>query len=148
MQFSQYIFTKNAKKIKGRVIMLFMIKKKSNESFGQRLRQARRDKGLTQEQLAKLSEISRRAIVHYENHGRRPPIEKLKKLSEALGISANILIGVDDDTKSEHVSYNLLKRLKVIEELPLRDQKAIFRLINSLAEKNKLKQKKKTKKED
>jgi len=123
--------------------MFIMPKSTNSDSFGQRLRQARRDKGITQAQLSELTGISRRAIVHYENYGKRPPVDKLKKLTDAMGISADLLIGASESVKNQggDVPYNLMKRLRIIEKLPTRDQKAIFRLINSLAEKNKIKAK-------
>lgn len=115
----------------------------TTETFGQRLRNARRAKGLTQEKLSKMTGISRRAITHYECYGKRPPIDTLKKLSEAMGVSVDRLIGIDAvQNTSDDISFSLMKRFQIVEKLPLRDQKAVFRFINSLVEKNKTKGKK------
>jgi transcriptional regulator with XRE-family HTH domain len=115
---------------------------KAGAKFGERLRTIRRDKGITQYQLADRSGLSQRMINYYESHVKRPSLDKVKQLAEALGISSDELIGIapqgKDAKKEEEVSYRIMKRVKVIEELPLRDQRAIFRLINSLAEKNKM----------
>jgi transcriptional regulator with XRE-family HTH domain len=111
--------------------------------FGEQLRNVRKEKGLTQAQLAKISGISRRMIVHYETHVKMPPLSKVKKLAEAIGVSADELIGITKPSKHkiprEQISPSIIKRVKIIEELPVHDRKVIFSLIKSLAEKNKLK---------
>ncbi len=120
-----------------------MFMKSLNVDFGKRLKSIRRSKGLTQSQLADMLNTSQRMIAHYENHDNRPRIDKIKAIADALHVSIEELVGDDikkgkKKTKEEEVSYSIMKRVKVIEKLPLRDQRAIFRLINSLAEKNKI----------
>lgn len=120
--------------------MLFM--KKTSINFGERLKAIRRKKGLTQYQLADILNTSQRMIAHYEKNGNRPRIDKVKSLAEVLGVSISELIENEKPSKikekEEDVSYKIMKKVRVIEKLPVRDQKAIFRLINSLAEKNKI----------
>jgi len=120
--------------------MIIMTKHKEQETFSQRLRVARKDKGLTQANLSELTGISRRAIAHYESQGKQPPVKNLKKLAEAIGTTVDSLVGavLDSGNRKDKLSYSISKKVKVIEKLPVRDQKAIFRLINSLAEKNKI----------
>jgi transcriptional regulator with XRE-family HTH domain len=111
-------------------------------SFGRNLREFRKNKGYTQTKLAELSGVSQRAIVHYENHAKRPTLEKVKKLSSALGVSDDELLGVKTlkiRKNEEDVSYKIMKKVRIIEKFPTRDQNAVFHFINSLAEKNKLK---------
>jgi len=110
--------------------------------FGENLRNARRVKGYTQSQLAEISGVSRRAIVHYEKHVKRPAVDKVKKLARALDVSDDELLGIKSiktKKREEDVSYKIMKKVRVIEKLPARDQNMVFSLINSLAEKNKLK---------
>jgi transcriptional regulator with XRE-family HTH domain len=111
--------------------------------FGEKLRTIRRMKGLTQAQLADLANTSQRMIAHYESHIKRPPLDKINDFAVALNIPVEELLEnpelTKEQRKKEEVSYSIMKRVKIIEQLPTRDQKAIFRLINSLAEKNKLK---------
>jgi len=111
--------------------------------FGSRLREIRRKKGLTQGQLAEISGISSRMIVHYESHVKMPPLNKVKIIAEALGVSSDDLIGTTRRSKEqlqkEEVSHRIMKRIKVIEQLSIREQKAIFNFINTIVEKNKFK---------
>lgn len=120
---------------------------KQQSEFGQRLKELRRKKGLTQAELAKVSGMSRRMIVHYESYVKMPPTDKIKKIAEAIGVSSDDLIGIQKisskNKKRTELSYKLMKKFKIIEELPTREQNTIFSLINALAEKNKLKKDKK-----
>lgn len=119
------------------------MKKNKSEllKFGERLRTTRREKGFTQDQLAELSDSSQRMIAHYESHIKRPPLDRVKALADALGITVDDLLGDSKPLKkkkNEDASYKIMKKVRIIERLPTRDQQAIFRLINSLAEKNKI----------
>ncbi len=119
------------------------IMKMTPVDFAERLKKTRRSKGLTQYELADLMKTSQRMIAHYETKGNRPRIDKVKALASALNVPIEELAGMESskviDQKNEETSFSILKRVKIIEKLPVRDQKAIFRLINSLAQKNKLK---------
>ena len=67
--------------------------------FGRRLRQARDLRGLTQAQLAEKSRVSAVMISHFET-GARPSAsaDNLVKLSNALEVSIDYLLGRADDT--------------------------------------------------
>ena len=121
--------------------MLFM--KTVEIDFGKRLKDIRRAKGLTQDQLAELLNTSQRMIAHYERQNNRPRIDTIKTIAEALNVPIEELVGSKEKNskkaQEENVSFSIMKRVKVIEKLPLRDQRAIFRLINSLTHKNKIK---------
>jgi len=111
--------------------------------FGEKLRKARREKGLTQSQLAEITGLSRRSIVHYERHAKMPPLEKVKKMARALKVSSDELLGMPTPTKEEKqqekASYRIMKRVRQIEQLPKRDQDMILSLINTLVGNNKSK---------
>ncbi len=57
------------------------------DNFGERLRKARKDKKLSQEELAKLIGVSRNAITNYEKNSNTPTYENMKKLSNILGVN-------------------------------------------------------------
>jgi len=111
--------------------------------FGKNLREIRKKKGYTQTKLAELSGVSQRAIGHYEKHAKRPTVEKVTKLADALSVSVDELMGTpktsDKNKIEENISYKIMKKVRLIEQLPTRDQNTIFSVINSLVEKNKLK---------
>ena len=69
--------------------------------FGDRLRQLRKEQGLTQTELGKRVGISQRLVAYYEAQGGSPSPELLVKFADALGISTNTLLGVRPDERQE-----------------------------------------------
>ena len=129
--------------------MFFMNTKTQNIHFGQNLRLLRKERGYTLDQLAELSGISKRMISHYETQVKRPAIEKITILADALNVSINELMDIPDKSKAkgeDKTFYKILKKVRLIEELSERDQRAIFQFINTIVEKNNLKKELKTKK--
>lgn len=61
-------------------------------TFGQKLRSARKNAGLTQEQLAQKLLVSRQAITKWESDRGMPDIENLKQLSALLAVSVDYLL--------------------------------------------------------
>lgn len=66
-------------------------------TLGEKLKEARKGAGLTQEQLAAKLALSRQAITKWESDKGIPDVENLKLLSKVLNISIDYLL--DDDTK-------------------------------------------------
>ena len=65
--------------------------------FRERLRHARRDKGLSQAKLAGILKVDRSTVVRWESEaGEIPQTTTLGPLSYALGVSAGWLIGIRD----------------------------------------------------
>ncbi len=115
---------------------------KTNESisdFGKRLKEIRKSKGLTQVGLAQISGISRRVIAHYETQVIKPPIDKINILADVLDITVDELLGKSKSKKGKDVPFKIMKHVRIIEQLPAKDQNAIFQLVKSLAEQNKIK---------
>jgi len=122
---------------------MFVNTKAENLNFGVNLRTARKKKGYTLARLADISGISKRMIGHYETQVKRPSIDKMNILANALGISIDELLGQGEQPRTrkneDSASYKILKKMRVIEQLSVREQKAIFNFINTIVEKNKLK---------
>jgi transcriptional regulator with XRE-family HTH domain len=60
--------------------------------FGEELRQARIDAGMSQERLALEAEMDRTYLSELENNHKSPTLDMLFRLCDALGISASALI--------------------------------------------------------
>ena len=67
--------------------------------FGQILQSIRIQKGLTQGQLGEKIGLTNKAISAWEAGTRGPDINDLFKLVEALGVSADYLLGRSDNPK-------------------------------------------------
>lgn len=62
----------------------------------QRLREARRRRDMSQWELADRAGLQPSAISHFENGNREPSIKNLVKLSEALCVTTDHLLALDD----------------------------------------------------
>lgn len=76
----------------------------TNMTFGEKLREARKEAGLSQEQLAKKMTVSRSAIAKWETDKGMPDVNNLKAMSRLLNVSVDFLL--DDDEK---ISFNEIK---------------------------------------
>ena len=97
------------------------------------------EKGLTQTQLAELIDSSQRSISGYETVALLAPSAIIVKLAKALGVSADHLLGLKPPRKkptpavaTDPDTRRLWKKFQRIQELPVKDQRAVIRLINSL----------------
>ena len=61
--------------------------------FGDILKILRKDKNLTQDELAQKIDSSRSNIANYENGKNMPSVEVLQKLSELFDVSTDYLLG-------------------------------------------------------
>ncbi|MCD7741385.1 MAG: helix-turn-helix domain-containing protein [Ruminococcus sp.] len=66
-------------------------------TLGEKLKRARKEAGLTQEQLANELMVSRQAVTKWESDKGLPDIENLKRLAELLNVSIDYLL--DDGKK-------------------------------------------------
>lgn len=69
------------------------------ETFGERLRRIREQKRLSQAELAEKTGLQPSAISHFESGRRRPSIDNLMRLADALFITTDIILGRDTDEK-------------------------------------------------
>jgi transcriptional regulator with XRE-family HTH domain len=112
-----------------------IVKERTLEGFGQRLASIRKGRGLTQTQLGKAVGVSQRVIAYYESDGAQPPGPLLVEFSRVLRVSADELLGIKPfKDKTSPKTARLLKRLRKVENLPLADQRAVFKLVDALCE--------------
>lgn len=66
--------------------------------FSSRLKHARLDRRLTQEQLARKIKIPATSISHFESakDKRKPSLENIMLLAQALPVSTDYLLGIED----------------------------------------------------
>lgn len=74
------------------------------QPLNDRLREERKRKGLTQEQLAGLMSVSRQTISHWETGRASPDYESLRHLSEALEINLSDLLGEEKEQQAADVA--------------------------------------------
>ena len=68
-------------------------------SIADNIRNARKDAGLTQKELAKRCTFAEITIRQYETGKREPRSDRLVKIADALGVTVNHLIGYADQNR-------------------------------------------------
>ena len=92
--------------------------------FGQKLRQLRIEKNLTQKELASLIGVKNSVISFYEVGDRTPSPEVIKKLATVLNVSSDYLLGIEK------------KEVLDISGLDENDKKLVRTLVDTLRYKN------------
>ena len=112
------------------------------ETFPQRLVRLRKEKGLSQKELATLSGLSPRMIAHYESQVSHPSLDKIEKIAAALGMGITELLGSQKSPVTPEAGESLssvntktLKQFKKILELSPQDRSTIYRMVDSLLKK-------------
>jgi transcriptional regulator with XRE-family HTH domain len=111
-------------------------KKEPHTSFCKRLFALRKTRGLTQVQLAEARGTTQRVISYYETEAELPPSTVIIPLARVLEVSTDELLGLkptEPNGNSSVQKQRLWKRFQKMEVLPTKDQRAVIRLINSLA---------------
>ena len=73
--------------------------------FGLRLSELRKEKNLSQNEIAKRINKSKSVVSGYENNIKTPPIDVLVSLASIYGVSVDYLLGVE---KKEMISVDKL----------------------------------------
>lgn len=117
-------------------------KKKPLNGFAGRLKKLRNDKGLSQSELSEVAGIHYMHLSKYERGVARPSAAILKKLANALGVSADYLIegGAEDIATGEFTDRDFLSLFLEIEKFPEEDQLMVKRFLNALVREKKLEQ--------
>ncbi len=89
-------------------------------AFNNRLKEARLNKGFTQEQVADKVGIAKSTLTGYEKGNREPNMLTIQKLMEALSVDANFLWQDEINDSSEMIvsskEWNFIKKYRSLEE--------------------------------
>ena len=80
--------------------------------LGQRIKDCRTEKGMTQEELADRIYVSRQTISSWENDKSYPDIHSLVMMTDLFGVSLDTLIKGDIEIMKEKVDQSLVKEFK------------------------------------
>lgn len=87
--------------------------------IGERLREARVKRGLTQAEVAERLGVTRSVIARYESGINDPPSENISKMAEILGVSADYLLGRTHDPRPISSIEQLLPEAIPLDKLRL-----------------------------
>lgn len=83
-------------------------------NIGSVIKKLRRDRDITQEKFAEYMHVSPQAVSRWENGAAYPDIETIPAIATFFGVTTDLLLGVDEDTREQTVQEYLakLKRLR------------------------------------
>ncbi|MCA9033120.1 MAG: helix-turn-helix transcriptional regulator [Planctomycetaceae bacterium] len=105
--------------------------------FGNRLREAREKKGLSQAEMAQKSGLQPSAVSHFESGRRAPSFDNLRKLADALSVTIDFLLGRESEPHSSGPTVQ--KLFRDFEKLSADDQETVAGFAEMLAAKNRQK---------
>lgn len=110
-----------------------------DKSIGERITEARKYKGLTQQDLAGKLGIARRLLSEYETGRTRIFGEMITRIAIALQISTDSLHGLkkQEEPPEDKISLRYTKRIKEIRKLPEHKIRVILKLIDDIIKVNK-----------
>lgn len=78
--------------------------------FGERLKQLRKERGITQERLASILGVERSSVGKYEGKSKILPSDDVKKrIAEYFGVSVDYMLGLTDIRSSENKKQPTVK---------------------------------------
>lgn len=104
-------------------------------TFGKRLEQVRKDKKMSQDELAKKVEVHGAVIGRYKRDEVKPSIEIAAQIAEALEVSLDYLVGNSDLLLDKII----IKRIQDIQKLDTTDRGHLFALMDAFLKDNKAK---------
>lgn len=111
-----------------------------DETLGARLQRIRKEKGITQVELAKRLGSIQSVVSSYECGTTHPNHEMLARIATALGVSTDYLLGIAPaptatraDFKSDTPTIGKFqRRLDQLLHLPKRDQDAVLKVMDAM----------------
>ncbi len=103
--------------------------------FGDRLRRLREDRGLSQRQLARSSNIDPSQVGRYEKGQILPAADTIITIAKVLQVSVDaLLVGADQESAAAPPIRNLplFERFRSAEKLGRKDQETIMEVIDSV----------------
>jgi transcriptional regulator with XRE-family HTH domain len=111
-------------------------------TVGERIKELRTQKKLTQTELAKLVELSYIQVGRYETNKSNPSADVLQRLATALDITTDYLMkGTEDDAVAAQLTdKELLKQFKQVELLNSEDKHLVKTFIDAFITKRQVQQ--------
>jgi len=106
--------------------------------LGEKLKQLREEKGVSQKEVADYLGISASGYGYYEQNQREPDVEKFKKLADYFNVSIDYLMGISNEKLTIYFKNGTTSEgLNAIYEIPNDAERiSLINLINSIREKH------------
>lgn len=104
------------------------------KAIGKRIKSAREKKGMTQEQLAELVNLSPMHVSVIERGNKLPRLETLINIANILDVSADVLL---QDVVNNQVKLHTSEASDLIAQLSREDQRRVLAALHSFVEASK-----------
>lgn len=104
-------------------------------TFGKRMSETRKQKKMSQDELAKAIGAISVTVGRYERDEVKPSIEVAAKIADVLEVSLDYLAG----NTTELLEKNIVKRITDIQQLPENDKAHLFALMDAFLRDHKAK---------
>ncbi|MBI4595460.1 MAG: helix-turn-helix domain-containing protein [Candidatus Tectomicrobia bacterium] len=110
--------------------------------FAEKLSKLRKEKGLTQEELAKKIGVGIAQMRRYEKGVSSPTLEVIKNMAKALGVSSDELIFDENEgvANSRILDSKLLEQFELLSRMNPHDKEAVMFILESVILKNRIQQ--------
>lgn len=98
-------------------------------SFGKKIIETRKEKNMSQEDLAKALDATPTTIGRYERDEVKPSIEMAARIANALGVSLDFLVGNSQNVIKDK---SMLKRFNEILSISQKDKEHILFTLDSM----------------
>ena len=108
--------------------------------FADRLKELRKQKGISQGDLAELIEVHFTQVSRYERGETKPNAEAMTKLAKALNTTVDFLMNgtADDVVKDAGLEKELISRFIEVQSLETDDKKTVLSLMDAYIAKTKI----------
>ena len=106
----------------------------NQKAVGRRIKAAREEKRLTQEQLAELVDLSPMHVSVIERGVKLPKLETLINIANVLDVSADVLL---QDVVNNQTKLWASEASELIKQLPREDQRRVLAALRSFVESTK-----------
>jgi transcriptional regulator with XRE-family HTH domain len=100
--------------------------------LGSRIALLRKERGLTQVQLAEMLGISQQQVLSFEKGRRKVPVSALPNLSKALGVSIEEIVGTETRAGKRGPTPKLQRQLEQLRKLPRSKQRFVSEMIDTV----------------
>lgn len=102
------------------------------QKLGARIAALRKERGLTQVQLAEVLGCSQQRLQAFEKGARRMPLSEFPRYAKALGVSAEELLGTQAGPGKRGPAPKLQRQLERLLDLPKSQQRVVSHMIDGV----------------
>ncbi|HJW29482.1 MAG TPA: helix-turn-helix transcriptional regulator [Saprospiraceae bacterium] len=107
--------------------------------IGERIRKIREARGLSQKEVANKIKMDQSQYSKLEKDKTDPSLSTLVKVAKALGIQLSELFASDALKDVNSYSKSVLEKISLVEQLDEDEKKSIFKIVDGLVSKKKMK---------